>query len=572
MEIFEAIYRQIHFIGIQTLRYGKRFFRWLLALLLKPVKAFGTLIFTIFIVIDKHALKTFHTRIKELKSLVKDTKSVARKNTENSNRKKSLKYILRYSGVALQRYRSIFVYVLNFALPVISLVVLINVIAFWSDSAFALEINYNDEVIGYVQEEAVYKEARQLAYERLDINTATVGLPQEDGKNSQLIGEAQYSIKRVKRGQINDASEICDNLIEKSDNKITNACGVYIDDNFICAVKNETDALTVFDSILAEHETGEENAVVSFVENIDYVQGLYLDSDKIIKDADFLQDKLNSNTTEDKYYTVQEGDSVSLIADKAKVTASQLFRLNPELTESLQIGQKILLEKAVKFISVQTTKTEYTEIEIPYDTVTVNTGSLYVGDKKTVTKGQNGIEQIAELVTYIDGVKVSSKEISRTTLKEAVTEKIQVGTKKNPYSSGTSSSSKGKLGWPTIGAYSISSPYGGRAFGDGWHGGVDIVRPGGSSGCTVVAAEAGVVTFAGWYGSGGYTVIIDHGGGLSTMYCHMQNSLRVYSGQRVSRGQAIGKIGATGYVTGPHLHFEVKVNGRNVNPSAYLKR
>ena len=66
---------------------------------------------------------------------------------------------------------------------------------------------------------------------------------------------------------------------------------------------------------------------------------------------------------------------------------------------------------------------------------------------------------------------------------------------------------------------------------------------------------SGVVTFAGWYGSGGYTVMIDHGNGLSTMYNHMQNTLKVRTGQRVSSGQAIGNIGATGYVTGAHLHF-----------------
>ena len=64
--------------------------------------------------------------------------------------------------------------------------------------------------------------------------------------------------------------------------------------------------------------------------------------------------------------------------------------------------------------------------------------------------------------------------------------------------------------------------------------------------------------------------MIDHGNGLSTMYNHMQNTIKVKVGQRVSRGQAIGNIGATGYVTGAHLHFEVKVNGKNVNPSLYL--
>lgn len=568
VEIFDFLYRQIYFIGIQTLRYGKRFFKWLLALILKPIKMIGTLIFTIFIVIDKHALKTFHKRFRELKKLSQEAKEVS-KNTPKEE-KKSFKYLIHYTGVALRRYKGAFVYVLNFIIPIISLAVLLNVIGFWNDAAFALEINYNDEIIGYVQDEAVYKEARKMAFQRLDINTASVGLSEEEKKESQLIGEAEYNIKLVKRGQINDASEICDNLIEKSDNKITNACGVYVDDKFICAVKNETDALSVFDSILAEHETGEKDVVVSFVENIDYVQGLYLDSETIIKDADYLQKKLNSNTSEDKYYTVADGDTVSGIVQKFDISSSQLYRLNPELTETIRAGQKLLISKATSFISVQTTKTEYKEIEIPYDTVTINTNNLYVGDKKTVTKGENGIERITELVTYIGGEKVSSKEVSRVTVKEAVSEKIQVGTKKNQTTSSSSSSAKGKLRWPAIGATSVSSPYGRRNFGDGWHAGIDIVRPGGSSGCTVVAAESGTVTFAGWYNSGGYTVMIDHGNGLSTMYCHMQNTLKVRSGQRVSRGQAIGNIGATGYVTGAHLHFEVKVNGRNVNPSLYL--
>lgn len=568
MEILDFLYRQIYYIGIQTIRYGKRFFSWLLSLLLKPVKAISAFFVTIFVVIDKHALKIFHKRLEELKTLSQEAKKVS-KNTPKEE-KRNLKYLDHYIKVAFRRYKGAFIYVLNFIIPIVSLAVLINVISFWNDAAFALEINYNDEVIGYVQDEAVYKEAREMAFQRLDINTASVGLTQEDEKNSQLIGDAEYNIKLVKRGQMNDASEICDNLIEKSDNKITNACGVYIDDKFICAVKNETDALSVFDSILSEHETGEKDVVVSFVENIDYVQGLYLDSETIIKDAEYLQKKLNSNTSEAKYYTVKDGDTISGIVQKFDISSSQLYKLNPELTETIRVGQELLISEATNFISVQTTKTEYKEIEIPYDTITTNTSNLYVGDKKVLTKGEPGIERITELVTYIGGEKVSSKEVSRETIKEAISEKIQVGTKKAPNASSSTGSAKGKLRWPAIGATSISSPYGRRSFGDGWHAGIDIVRPGGSSGCTVVAAEAGTVTFAGWYNSGGYTVMIDHGNGLSTMYCHMQNTLKVRSGQRVSRGQAIGNIGATGYVTGAHLHFEVKVNGKNVNPSLYL--
>ena len=569
MEILDAIYRQIYFIGMQTIRYGKRFLKWLLSLLFRPVKAFGTLIFMLLVVVDKHALKTFHKRVDEFKNFLKDTKSVFRKGSSVEGN--ILKRYFHYIGIALHRYKSVFIYALNFVLPVISLAVLLNVIVFWSDAAFALEINYNDEVIGYVQDEAVYKEARKLAYERLGANATSIEISKDGNKEIQLIGDAEYSIKMVKRNQINDASEICENLIEKSDNKITNACGVFIDDKFICAVKNETDALSVFDSILSEHETDEENAVVSFVENIDYVQGLYLDSEDTIKDAEYLQNKLRSKTSEARYYTADEGDTLSAIAEKYEMTEAQIRKLNPDLQEEIQKGEKILLSRATSILHIRTTKTEFKEVEVSYETESVKTNNLYVGDKKVVTKGQNGVDKVTYLVTFVDGVQISTKEVDRTTIKEPVNEKVQIGTKKRPSNSGSGGQyTGGKLGWPTIGAYSISSPYGYRNLGDGWHGGIDIVRPGGSTGCTVVAAEAGVVTHAGWYGSGGYTVIIDHGNGLTTRYYHMQNTIKVSVGQRVSRGQAIGNIGATGFVTGPHLHFEVRVRGKEVNPTKYL--
>ena len=572
--MFENIYNQIYFIGIQTMRYGKRFFKWLWALILKPVKMIATLVFTVLILIDKFALKTFHESVKEFRKLISDARGVSDKIAEAKaeSRGTLVRRLVEYIKKAYTRYTKAFVYVLNIALPVLSLVLLINVVNAWSDTTFALEVNYNDKTIGYVQSEAVYKEARELAFDRLDISAAS-SVATDNGEETELIGDADYKIKAVKLSQINDASEICDKLIENSDSKITNACGIYIDDSFICAVKNETDALSVFDSILAEHETGEENAVVSFVENIEYVQGLYPDNESTVKDASYLSEKLNSKKSEARYYTVQAGDTVSQIAQKFGMTSSQIFNLNPELKESIYIGQKILLSNEVNFIRVQITKTETRKVEVPYKTVEVKTDKLYVGDKKTITKGVNGVQEVTELVTYIDGVRVSTKEVSRTTISEPVDKKVQVGTKKNSYSSGAIVSGGGRLLWPAVGAYSISSGYGYRNFGDGWHGGIDIVRPGGSTGCTVVASESGTVTYAGWYGSGGVTVIINHGGGLSTMYNHMrQGSLRVYSGQRVVRGQAVGQIGATGYVTGAHLHYEVKVNGRNVNPMNYLSR
>ena len=90
-----------------------------------------------------------------------------------------------------------------------------------------------------------------------------------------------------------------------------------------------------------------------------------------------------------------------------------------------------------------------------------------------------------------------------------------------------------------------------------------------SSGTPLAASRAGEVVFAGWRGGYGNCTIIDHGGGLATLYAH-QSAIRVQAGDVVSRGQVIGAAGSTGYATGPHLHFEVRVNGVPADPLPYL--
>lgn len=131
-----------------------------------------------------------------------------------------------------------------------------------------------------------------------------------------------------------------------------------------------------------------------------------------------------------------------------------------------------------------------------------------------------------------------------------------------------SAGGSGALMWPASGP--ITSPFGWRThpiFGTArYHSGIDI---GAVYGDTVVAADSGVVIFADWMGGYGKAVVIDHGGGISTLYGH-NSELLVSEGQRVSKGQAISRVGATGYATGPHLHFEVRENGSPVDPMSYL--
>ena len=128
----------------------------------------------------------------------------------------------------------------------------------------------------------------------------------------------------------------------------------------------------------------------------------------------------------------------------------------------------------------------------------------------------------------------------------------------------------GILGWPVPSSASISSPFGYRIHPirrtRAHHDGIDIRA---RHGADIVAAEAGRVIFSGWSGGYGNTVIIDHGGGLHTLYAH--NSLNlVRVGDYVTRGQVIALIGSTGMSTGPHLHFEVRLHGQVQDPKPFL--
>ncbi len=174
--------------------------------------------------------------------------------------------------------------------------------------------------------------------------------------------------------------------------------------------------------------------------------------------------------------------------------------------------------------------------------------------------------ELAVLIKVQDALYQTEIAQAKLAAQRAASAKAAAARPKNIPAAATGSSgggsSSGSISWPTSGP--LTSRFGYR-----WgrlHAGIDLA-PG--YGSTIRAADGGVVTMAGWYGGYGNAVIVSHGDGISTLYGHMSR-IATSQGASVGKGTVIGYVGSTGHSTGPHLHFEVRVNGTAQNPLNYL--
>ncbi len=181
---------------------------------------------------------------------------------------------------------------------------------------------------------------------------------------------------------------------------------------------------------------------------------------------------------------------------------------------------------------------------------------------------ESKVKQLNQNIEKLANVKVNlAKDISAMKVKEDELEKdAKKLTKLLKSMKSTKKYVGGSMLWPAPGYTTITSPFGYRIHPiykkKKLHTGTDIgVKRGG----TIVAAQSGTVIYSDWYGGYGKCVMIDHGGGIVTLYAH-NSKLFVKKGQEVNAGDKISEAGSTGNSTGPHLHFEVRVNGTPTNP------
>lgn len=252
-------------------------------------------------------------------------------------------------------------------------------------------------------------------------------------------------------------------------------------------------------------------------------------------------------------------NNVSLVAGEY---SSEAFVSASDITSMLDNGVSNYLGEAVPVnLSVRSVVTASETIVLEYDTKTIYTDALENGKKSVVTKGYNGEGVETTEIISIDGIETGRNVVSFDITTPAKNAVVRVGTRSGSHSA----ASVAKFVKPYDGTItSYAGPRWGRI-----HKGIDIAGPG-CNGAPIVAACDGVVVRADSYGTYGKCVIIDHGNGVETLYAHL-SSFSVSVGDVVSAGDKIGKIGSTGNTTGPHLHFEVHVDGECVNPLLFVE-
>jgi murein DD-endopeptidase MepM/ murein hydrolase activator NlpD len=397
-------------------------------------------------------------------------------------------------------------------------------------------------------------ETKQKAY-TVKIDDFTITLPSKDAV-IQLLSEV--------KNKYDQQNEFSIDLIQEENQELTAMQpSIYK----MSKSQNETDTVTeaslqtesteqqpeeVTGEVKSKKEDADGILNIGFEQEIEVVE-TYVPSEEIT-DIDTAINLVTKDQEQNKIYEVVSGDCLSVVAEKNNTSVSKIVDMNEYLEEDsvLQIGDEIVVTVPEPELSVivteQTTYEEEYELPVEY----VENDNWYTTKQEVVQEGSTGFREVTAKITSRNGSETGREIVDENVITEAIPQIIQVGTQEPP----------------TF----IKPITGGRftsGFGKRWgrmHEGVDWAC---SVGTAVKASCNGTVISAGWSNGYGYCVTIQHSNGMQTRYGHLSKIL-VSSGDKVSQGDKIALSGNTGRSTGPHVHFEIIVNGSQVNPLNYL--
>lgn len=418
----------------------------------------------------------------------------------------------------------------------------------------AYEYSYNGQKLGLVKEKD----------DVLQITDLVQGALTEE-KNMKIVIDAKDDITfhrklALDESQIDDSEQVLKRLTYMGDLKVK-AIGIYVDGKKIGAVQDRKTAEKALKDVADKYTKEGDNIEVEsvrFLEKVD-IKTANTDLEDLHSEEEMV-DLLCTSGEKETVHKVVAGDTLHSIAKKYDVWEDQLLADNKGInSKKLEVGSNIIVKQQAPVLTYEVIEKITYDKVIEHKVEEQKSADIYEGMTETQQAGSDGLSEITARVTLQNGKKVEEEDLVTTVKEEPVTEVVLVGTKERPPTVGS-----GKYIWPLKDSFTQTSGFGSR-----WgrqHKGIDLAV---SVGTTVYAADGGTVVEAQYSGSYGNVVMIDHQNGQETRYAH-NSKLLVKKGDKVYQGQPIAKSGNTGRSTGPHVHFEIRINGEPRNPLNYL--
>lgn len=415
--------------------------------------------------------------------------------------------------------------------------------------------------------EAVQESTLHRAY-TMKINEYIINVPKLDDVRqilqtavSKYDPENQFKVELV-LDNLREFNVLTTNIVEQVEEEPATMHGT----NFEAGIQSFMSGLTGEVEEEPKDEMGFEDfdlgiSDIDFVEEVEVVE-VYLPSSQLTGLEEAIE-KVTKEQESAAIYEVKTGDTLYEIAINLNITIDKIVEMNSNLLKNsestLHVGDKLYITIPEPELSVKRTQTQYYEEIYDAEVQYIDNDEWYTTKQEVRQQPSSGFRKVVVEESYVNDDEVTRTILKEEVLKEAVAKIVERGTKVpptyiRPLTGGRLTSKFGYRNRPTAGASSN-------------HAGVDLATP---TGTTIKASSGGKVTHAGWASGYGYLVTIKHPDGNETRYGHLSKVL-VSVGQTVKQGQTIAKSGNTGISTGPHLHFEIRVNGTPVDPFKYIK-
>lgn len=472
--------------------------------------------------------------------------------------------------------------VLCFA-SVLSVIVLVCTVVSDLDNEAVRVLYIGDEKVGVISSPAVYENAKEDAEDALAKEYSIAYRFPADS--------AYYRISSREDGEYLSKTEISAYLIGEAEKNFAHGYGLYVDNKLIAIGENEEDMQAVLDETVALYrelyaKVKTSDDIIVFTSNTKIEKMtvppsliktkeetrkiLGLDSMADLNEVFLTDSSITSDMTiKDLSDLMPEFESITETDISMELPSENIYYLgvaNGASENDISKQDGAAMSFASSAVEVCTEVLECGE-EIEYD------DQLDKGKKILKSSGKYGIKEVTYEVTYQNGEELTRTMISEEIVKKPVPKVYLVGTKKvtgrdfiyaEPGESAPGAT--GTFITPTSGQ--VTSTFANRdLFGKiEFHGALDIAN---KNGTPVYASDGGTVILAEWFDSYGKCIIIDHGNGFTSLYAHL-SSYSVKKGDVVGQGWQIGATGMTGRVTGNHLHFEIRIDDKKVDPQNYL--